>query len=244
MQSRDSPVRILSRTNRLINICHSGERIDSSSVDPCRFRRAQCQFECYLQSTRWHRFARCDEGEFTECLRQSPWIRMLTGVKGRRRQANRFRLSLGYYARARAIERTRNQRIRKSDDSTTLETRNRWIQNRTRESNVFLSFSRLRFAFISTDPITQERHAMLEFVDNAHKLQMKAQTTAEEAMNHLKIYMTEQEKLVTHCQSIFLLRRRARSILCRETASKIKKHRRWVCDDWRESIGEAWPSIV
>jgi hypothetical protein len=43
----------------------------------------------------------------------------------------------------------------------------------------------------------------MEIADDAHKLQMKAQQTAEEAMNHLKIYMAEQEKLVMCCKSIF-----------------------------------------
>lgn len=37
---------------------------------------------------------------------------------------------------------------------------------------------------------------MIELADNAYKLQMKAQKTAEEAMNHLKIYMAEQEGMV------------------------------------------------
>ncbi len=37
---------------------------------------------------------------------------------------------------------------------------------------------------------------MIEKADMAYQLQTKAQQTAEEAMNHLTVYMTEQEKLV------------------------------------------------
>lgn len=42
----------------------------------------------------------------------------------------------------------------------------------------------------------QEQNVLLEKADAAHKLQMKAQKTAEEALNHLEIFMVEQEKLV------------------------------------------------
>lgn len=42
----------------------------------------------------------------------------------------------------------------------------------------------------------QEQNALAEKADNAHKLQMQAQKTAEEALNHLELFMVEQEKLV------------------------------------------------
>ncbi|CAF2135435.1 unnamed protein product [Rotaria magnacalcarata] len=41
----------------------------------------------------------------------------------------------------------------------------------------------------------KERNALAEQVDHAHQLQIKAQKTAEEALNHLELFMNEQEKL-------------------------------------------------
>ncbi|CAF4038343.1 unnamed protein product [Rotaria sp. Silwood2] len=40
-----------------------------------------------------------------------------------------------------------------------------------------------------------EQNALAEKADNAHKLQLKAQKTAEEALSHLELFMVEQEKL-------------------------------------------------
>lgn len=142
--------------------------------------------------------------------------------KYEKEKENRFHLSLGYHSRERAIERTRNKRIRKSEDRATVETRILWIQNGTRESKVCLLTLSMHFDFT-----IQERHALMEIADDAHKLQMKAQKTAEEAMNHLKVYMTEQEKLVMHCKPLFfLLVWRMTSILCRKAALPIKRLRR------------------
>ncbi len=44
---------------------------------------------------------------------------------------------------------------------------------------------------------------MVEKADNAHKLQMKAQKTAEDALNHLELFMAEQEKLVKQKTYLF-----------------------------------------
>ena len=74
-----------------------------------------------------------------------------------------------------------------------------------------MGHEKVKFFFclpMNIDLTTQERHALMEIADDAHKLQMKAQKTAEEAMNHLRIYMSEQEKLVMHCKPLcFLLAR-------------------------------------
>ena len=42
----------------------------------------------------------------------------------------------------------------------------------------------------------QEQTALVEKADHAHKLQIKAQKTAEDALNHLELFIAEQEKLV------------------------------------------------
>ncbi|CAF1176649.1 unnamed protein product [Rotaria sordida] len=53
--------------------------------------------------------------------------------------------------------------------------------------------------FLSLDPdentLQEEQNALTEKADNAHKLQLKAQKTAEEALNHLELFMVEQERL-------------------------------------------------
>ncbi|CAF0725747.1 unnamed protein product [Rotaria sp. Silwood1] len=53
--------------------------------------------------------------------------------------------------------------------------------------------------FLKLDPeentLQEEQNALAEKADNAHKLQLKAQKTAEEALNHLELFMVEQEKL-------------------------------------------------
>ncbi|CAF0855514.1 unnamed protein product [Adineta ricciae] len=53
--------------------------------------------------------------------------------------------------------------------------------------------------FLTLNPdentLQEEQNALAEKADNAHKLQMKAQKTAEEALNHLELFMVEQEKL-------------------------------------------------
>ncbi|CAF4030211.1 unnamed protein product, partial [Adineta steineri] len=53
--------------------------------------------------------------------------------------------------------------------------------------------------FLSLDPddntLQEEQKALAERADNAHKLQIKAQKTAEDALNHLELFMVEQEKL-------------------------------------------------
>ncbi|UJR25758.1 hypothetical protein I4U23_007112 [Adineta vaga] len=53
--------------------------------------------------------------------------------------------------------------------------------------------------FLTLDPdentLQEEQNALAEKADHAHKLQIKAQKTAEEALNHLELFMVEQEKL-------------------------------------------------